>query len=285
MIIGYHTNGCRHHDLAAAARTLSDLGYGGIEVNLLRRWESDLAGSRELNEGLEECRRLGLEIVVSAGDPYVLGIERFRPTLFDPDFPRRRHRLEFIAAAIALAGRWEAGVVTFNSGHLRLADPAQAEAWLVEGLAELCDRAEAAGVRLALEPEPGHFIQTTRDYHAVRQAVSRPALGMNLDVGHVVCLESRPLPDVIAAEAGSILNVHFEDIAGRRHLHLPPGEGDADLTGALRALRRAGFNGTVSLELPSHSHCFPETARAGMEMMKRLMQEAAAAPHGDGEGS
>ena len=55
--------------------------------------------------------------------------------------------------------------------------------------------------------------------------------------------------DGIAKLRGRIAHVHLSDCDGQKHGDLPPGRGVVDFPPYLEALAKAGFDGTVSIEL------------------------------------
>jgi protein FrlC len=76
---------------------------------------------------------------------------------------------------------------------------------------------------IGIEYEPGLLIETAAEVRRLIDEVNHPALGANLDIGHAVCAGENPL-ESIELLAGRIWNVHIEDIRGRKHFHLIPGE-------------------------------------------------------------
>jgi sugar phosphate isomerase/epimerase len=128
-------------------------------------------------------------------------------------------------------------------------------AWLDEGLRALCRDAAERGVRIALEPEPGHLIETMADFWALAERVG-PELGLTLDVGHVVCTESEPPEAVIgqALASGRLAHVQIEDIQDRTHAHLPFGEGEMEFPPILHAFLTGGYQDYLGVELSRHSH-------------------------------
>jgi L-ribulose-5-phosphate 3-epimerase len=253
----YNTNGLRQHDGPSAIRLLARLGYDAVELSLLEQHHDPLRGSRRgldaIRAALEET---GLDVVVGAGVPLALSAERFEPTLFHPDPKGRALRRRFLEAAtdVAAALGSRCLVVCTGSRHPEV-EPATAQARLDEGLDSLCRYAHARGVRIAVEPEPGHLIESLGDYRALKARVG-PLLGLTLDVGHVVCTEGGSPADEIAAVLADEHpeHVQIEDIGDRRHEHLPFGEGEIDFPPILAAFARAGYRGYLGVELSRHSH-------------------------------
>ena len=80
--------------------------------------------------------------------------------------------------------------------------------------------AEAQGVAIALEPEPGMVIDTTAAFYALHESLRPLELKITLDIGHLMCQGESPLAEYITAAAGRLVNVHLDDM--RRLLGLLP---------------------------------------------------------------
>jgi len=272
--IAYNTNGLREHDGPSAIRLLARLGYNAVELSLLEQHYDPLRGSpTQLRDIQAALRETGLGVVVGAGVPLALSDERFEPSLFHPDPEGRALRQRFLEASIDLAAELRSRCLVFCTGVRRPeVDPAQALAWLDEGLAALCDHGATRDVRIALEPEPGHLIESLEDYRSLQARVG-PALGLTLDVGHVVCTESKPPAAVIAEVLAEKHpdHVQIEDIRDRKHEHLPFGEGEIDFPPILQTFINAGYAGHLGVELSRHSH---EADRRAAESLAFLRHAA-----------
>ncbi|MCC6176887.1 MAG: sugar phosphate isomerase/epimerase [Chloroflexi bacterium] len=253
----YNTNGLREHDGPSAVRLLASLGYDAIELSLLAQHYDPLRGASEQLAGIEDAlRETGLGVVVGAGVPLALSDERFEPSLFHPDPDGRALRLRFLRASVQTAARLGSTCLVFCTGALRPdVERGQAVAWLDEGLRALCQEGTEWGVRIALEPEPGHLIETMADYWALAERVG-PELGLTLDVGHIVCTEAESPEEVIgqAVASSRLAHVQIEDIRDRTHHHLPFGEGQMVFPPILRAFLSGGYQGYLGVELSRHSH-------------------------------
>ena len=113
---------------------------------------------------------------------------------------------------------------------------------------ELVGIAEARGVILAEEFEPNFVAGSTADLHRLFGAIPSPALTANLDLGHVFLCDPDPMA-AIASLAGKISHCHAENMGRGVHQHLPPDEGDMDLSQYFAALR-----GIEPVALPGRVH-------------------------------
>jgi sugar phosphate isomerase/epimerase len=57
---------------------------------------------------------------------------------------------------------------------------------------------------------------------------------------------------VIEEGNGEVVNVHLEDIKGRKHVHLPIGQGDIDFEDVFNGLKAIGYSGLINAEFNSN---------------------------------
>jgi L-ribulose-5-phosphate 3-epimerase len=265
MLLGYNTNGFASHSLDDALRVIAGLGYRSVGITLdhhaLNPYADDLAPRVTRCRAL--LRELDLQPVVETGARFLLDPWRKHwPTLLDDDKAARQRRADFLRRAVEIAVGLKAHVVSVWSGAAPAeAAPEALDARLVEGLRSLCERAQARGVVVGLEPEPGMYVENMADFERVARAVDHPALGLTLDVGHAHITEECGAVETIQRFAPQLRNVHLEGMSRAVHDHLPPWEGDLDLRAVWQALGAAGYEGAATFELSRHSHAAVETAR------------------------
>jgi hypothetical protein len=148
---------------------------------------------------------------------------------------------------------------------------------LVERLGELVPFAAAAGVRLAIEPEPGMLVETVDDALRLRTALGDPVtVGITVDLGHCVAVEPQGVVGALRAAGDLLLNVQVDDMMPGVHEHLELGTGQLDLVAAFATLSKIGYRGVAAVELPRHSFDAPRLARTSMEA---IMSALSAEPH------
>jgi sugar phosphate isomerase/epimerase len=272
MRLGYNTNGFAHHRLEDAIAILADLGYQSVALTLdhhaLDPYDLDLTRERLLVGSLLRERRL--RSVVETGARFLLDPRRkHQPTLLDATEEGRDHRLDFLQRAVDLARDLGSDAVSFWSGQASAPAPdGELMGHLVDGCRWLCEYAAKFGVRLAFEPEPGMFIDTTPRFAELHERVGHPSFGLTLDVGHLHCMGELPIAEHIRRWKDWLWNVHIEDMRRGVHEHLMFGEGEVDFGEVLGALREVGYAGGVHVELSRHSHDAVETARRAMEFLR-----------------
>ncbi|MFD7433766.1 sugar phosphate isomerase/epimerase family protein [Streptomyces sp. NPDC059861] len=277
---GYGTNGLADLRLDDALALLADLGYDGVGLTLDHMHLDPLAPdlSARTRRVAQRLDALGLGVTVETGARYVLDPRRKHgPSLLDPEPDDRARRVDLLLRAVRVAADLGAHAVHCFSGILPPGTDADT-AWkrLADSLTPVLDAATAAGIPLAVEPEPGHLLATLDDFHVLRRALGDPgALGLTLDIGHCQCLEPLPPADCIRAAGPWLRHVQIEDMRRGVHEHLPFGEGEIDFPPVLAALAATGYQGLTVVELPRHSHAGPHHAGLALPFLR-----AAAPPDG-----
>ena len=275
ITLAFSTNAYTNFPLPEACDRIAAAGYKAVEVL------ADVPHAYPVGYGVHEARRLrerleGLDLrcvaingntAMGYFDPAPAALT-FEPSLIAPQEVSRQDRLGIIRGVLALANRLGAPVVTITTGQKPLSgEPAAVlRQRLLEGLEHVCRAADLAGVDVAIEPEPGQFIETTAALRDLLDEVDHPRLGANLDVGHAVCVGDDPAESVRAL-AGRLKHLHLEDIRGRRHWHLIPGLGDMDFVAIRRALDGVGYSGAAAVELYTYKD---EPDRAAAEAYRVL---------------
>jgi len=268
---GYGTNGFANHRLEEALEVIAELGYEGVALTLDHDHVDPFAAdaARQVGRAADKLRDLGLAVVIETGARFLLDPWRkHAPTLLHDD---RGRRLEFLRRACVIGADLGAEAVSFWAG-VRPDDVDPDSAWkrLVDGVGEL---AGVSTVPLGFEPEPGMLVQDIADWRRLHRELGEPStLGITLDIGHCRCLEDLSVPECVAAVAQHLVNVQIDDMRRGVHEHLEFGEGEIDFPPVLRALRAAGYQGLVAVELPRHSHAAPDVARRSIEFLRRAAE-------------
>ena len=208
------------------ASTLARLGYSGIGYT----------GVRDLESRSKACKAHGLRIV-SFYEPFDVGSKA-------PVSPGVLRQLSLIR---------NTGAVLWV--YLRGDAP---EASVVSKLKALADQAGEHGVRVAIYPHAGVYVETAE--HALRlvQKVGRQNFGMAINVCHELRAGNADRLATVVADSGehlflvSINGASHVDNPEREHgwerLIQPLGEGDLDLLPFLGELRRVGYSGPIGLQ-------------------------------------
>lgn len=111
--------------------------------------------------------------------------------------------------------------------------------------AELAERAAPHGIRMMVEHVPDQ-ITGIDDIRTILDHDRR--LGFHLDVGHAHIGGDR-LEGLLKAFADRLCHVHLSDNRGREDDHMPLGAGRIDWPRAIRLIKQAGYDATITLEV------------------------------------
>jgi fructoselysine 3-epimerase len=82
--------------------------------------------------------------------------------------------------------------------------------------------------------------------------LKHPRFGANLDIGHSQVI-GESIPQVVELLGDQIWNMHVEDIPGRKHYHMIPGEGSLDWPAFRDALWATAYSRFLTVELYTHT--------------------------------
>src|SRR5687767_932241 len=266
MKLAFSTNAYTRHTLIDALRGIRAAGFTGVEI--LADVPHAYPGSIDhaTTESIRrELDRLGLTVSnincnCSFGywrhappEPY------FEPSLISPNPQHREDRASLILKALDFAKAVGAANVSITSGRcLGGMPPERAARQFGESIRPILDRADALGVNVGIECEPGLYLEYVAELREWIDRLKHPRFGANLDVGHSQVIGER-IPDVVRLLGDRIWNLHVEDIPGRKHYHMIPGEGTLDWRSLGDALRQIGYSRYLTVELYTHT-ADPQTA-------------------------
>ena len=118
----------------------------------------------------------------------------------------------------------------------------------LHSLRELLLTSKELGMTLMIENLPGHF----NTVHQLAELLEPlPDLALHLDIGHTNLIVHENTTEAILEAYGKRLrHVHLHDNkGGSADLHLPLGAGTLDTPRCIRALKKAGYDGTITLEV------------------------------------
>jgi sugar phosphate isomerase/epimerase len=118
----------------------------------------------------------------------------------------------------------------------------------LQSLREINKTARDFGLGLMIENLPGHY-NTVHQLAPLLDAM--PDLGFHLDIGHAnLIVEHNSADELINTFGPRLRHAHFHDNkGGDKDLHMPLGTGNIDFRRHIRALRKQGFDGTITLEV------------------------------------
>lgn len=255
----YHAQRLRHAHLAEVAAH----GFGAVEI-IATRSHVDYHDPAALDEvagwlAREQLRLHSLHAPV---------MERYEGgwvnplSIASPDEEARALAVRETTAALGLARRAPLSVLVVHPGlQDSLLSPAahNSREAAVRSIEEIAAAALPLGVRIALEVIPTSM-GTADALVELLDELDAPEIGACLDFGHAHM--QGDVVDAIESLSGVLAATHVHDNHGQRDEHLVPFEGTIDWAGALMALQKIGYDGTMMLELASADPAAPALDRA-----------------------
>jgi sugar phosphate isomerase/epimerase len=260
MKLAFSTNAYTRFPLLDALRGIKAAGFDGVEIlaDVPHAYPDAIDDSLVANIRHELAR---LKLAVSnvnvncsfgywrdaPPEPY------FEPSLISPNPKHRADRTRLILKALEFARGIGAANISITSGRcLGGMPPDKAAGQFAESIKPILDRADELKVNVGIECEPGLYLEYIAELKDWIDRLGHPRLGANLDIGHSQVI-GEEIPQVVAMLADRIWNLHVEDIPGRKHYHLIPGEGTLDWISLRDALKSIAYNRYLTVELYTHT--------------------------------
>ncbi len=245
MRLGYSTWGMPTVPADRAIAELARIGFDSTELTVIPGWSSELdtldAAERKRLRGLLDSH--GLRLAAIAGHRSLLATDpaEHRENL------RRLHGA--IDLAVDLAGAEGVPSLDTTAG----AAPGQWEQVkdrLVDELGRLCDYAAARGVLVGIEPHVNSSLNQPATVLWLLEQVRRPNLRVAFDISHFN-VQGIPIEVSVPALAPHSCFTHVKDERGvvPNFEFLIPGEGEFDYVRYLKAMRAAGYEEDICVEV------------------------------------
>jgi sugar phosphate isomerase/epimerase len=276
--LAFSTNAFKKNTLEEAIDAIADAGYTGVElmadVPHAHPDSMDAGRIAQIQKRIAN-RRLSVSNI-NAFTLFAKG-DTYHPTWIEDDADRRDLRIEHTIQCVELAAKMSTGTVSLQPGGPLIGSKtsrAEAGRRFADGLRQVLPTAKKFNVILAIEPEPGLFIETSTEYLEFKNEYFRaePLVKMNCDIGHLFCVGEDPA-EVIRAMPEHVAHVHLEDIGKNCvHQHLAPGKGAIDFAAVLAALDGVGYKGWVTVELYPYETTAANVAKNAFEYLKPLLK-------------
>ncbi len=158
---------------------------------------------------------------------------------------------------------FEPRVIVFHPGYDRWRFDGDVALWRENSLLTwkpLAERAEALGVRLALE---NVFEENPSIFRGLLEAVDSPYLCWCLDTGHGHLFSEVPIIEWIEVLGARLVEIHLHDNHRRADEHLPLGHGQIDFPGVFLSLQRKNLQPIFTLEPHLREHLEPSLEALG----------------------
>lgn len=156
---------------------------------------------------------------------------------------------------------------------------------IVPAIREVADYARTKGVKTSLENH-GFYMQESKRVEKLIKAVKHPNYGLTIDMGNFLCVNEEPV-GAVKRLAKYAQMAHVKDFHVREKSTKPPtgwfdtpteialrgaicGHGEIDIPAEIKLLKRAGYDGFLSLEFEGMEE--PVGAvRAGLDYLRPLV--------------
>ena len=166
----------------------------------------------------------------------------------------RRASVKEMLGSLEVAAGLEPLKVVIHPGYimgLSTFVPEQAKQYAMESLETIVERAHQLGLCLCVENmfPRSKWLVNPEDFVEILERF--PTLNLTLDTGHAHLSdpEDRTCVEFIEKFPDRIGHVHTNDNLGDEDTHLPIGVGSVDFPKITKALKEAGYNDTVTLEV------------------------------------
>ena len=260
-------------------------GYGLEWVEIRQIWghtyntEATPEQIRRIRELLDQY---GFRVSVVSTALYKCTLPGTQPLRTSKDIYPYSGQMDLLKRAAERAHAW--GTETLRGfSFWRVAQPEGIAGRIAEELEKAASVARGEGVRLVIEDEGSCNVGTGHELARLLAAVKAPNVGANWDVGNPWFGGEVSFPsgyDVLPKDR--IWHLHLKGVAceapGKQCHEAPPDQGNIDLVGQLRALRRDHYTGTMSLECEYHAPGMThlQTTQRSMEGLLKVAAMAAA---------
>ena len=275
--LAFSTNAFKKNTFEEALRAIAGIGYTAVELmaDLHHAYPPIMTPART---AAIKALLAELKLTVSNVNAFTLFAcgDTYRPTWIEDSAAERKRRVEHTLGGIRLAADFDCQTISLQPGGPMIGSTmtrAEAARRFAEGLEQCVPLAKEKNVTLAIEPEPGLFIQTAAEYLEFKNAhfKNEPAIQMNCDCGHLFCCGEDPA-EVIRNHAEHVRHIHIEDIGVNRvHQHLTPGKGAMDFPAIFEAVDKAGYKRPVTVELYPYEATAAGVAKMAYDHLKPMI--------------
>jgi len=238
-------------DVAGVASAMRQLGIDRVNLALKPAFRDD--GEAYLDAVRRQNWTFSATTIGFAQEDYST-LESIRATggiLPDESWPENRR---IVVRAAEITAELEVRYLTMHAGFIESDDPARARR-LRDRLLSLADEAGRRGIFLLMETGQ----ETASSLRALLEELNHPALGVNFDPANMILYGKGNPVEAVRTLGPWIKHVHIKDAVRTRQpgtwgTEVPWGDGEVGAEPFLRALREAGFSGTLAIEREGGNH-------------------------------
>jgi inosose dehydratase len=220
-------------DTTEAVRDLAAAGYAGTEV-----FDGDLLAYADRPDALLE--------VLAAADVELVSVYSGANFIYDDIAEDEFAKIE---RAAMLASRFGASRLVFGGGARRAGGASAGDIRaLGRGLDRAAEIADEYGLAASYHPHLGTLVEAP---DALEQLFDACTVAFCPDTAHLAAGGGDPVA-LIERYGDRLGHVHLKDLDTKRTTFMPLGEGDLDFDAILRAVRQAGYDDWLMVELDAY---------------------------------
>jgi sugar phosphate isomerase/epimerase len=273
-------------EFAEAARLCAGLGFDSIELTVSDGWTTDVMK-------IARDEPAGWKRILADVGLVVTSLTANAPIIGDDGLWRKSR--ERLARSLELAAELQSpgqrmpislGAHRPEVDYGGLPPVTSEQRWrderamVIDRFSELASLADRLQARVALEPHVGSVVCSAARALEVRDAVGHDAFGINLDISHFA-VQGVPTAEVVDALGAVAIACEVKDQTGVAPYFkfLIPGEGDFDYADFIRRMARAGYDGSISVEISVLRQRLPgydphAAARRSYEVLSKAFEAA-----------
>lgn len=183
----------------------------------------------------------------------------------------RKRQISLVKHGIERAAQLKTKILRVFAGYVKpdFPDYRKAREVLVTSFKEVSSFAKERGITLALENH-GQLCAKTDEILDLLDEVDSPNLKLNLDIGNFLQVDEDPVSSVKKL-AHLAVHTHIKDYkkSGEKIIPVVLGEGEVDLDGCLRTLKKKEYQGYLSIEYEAEID-----SKAGVERNLKALRKS-----------
>jgi len=247
-------------DFSTAVEIGTDWGIRAFEIRGLCSGRVPYVSQRDIERVLQVKEEFGIEISAISPGAFKVPVDSAEA---------ERHLEDMLPRTYELARRLESGLVIIFGFHKPKGSQGKYPSRVVELLRKAAEDASREGILLALENEPGCWVDTGRAAAEIVKKIGHPKLRLNWDPCNSLSSGGNPYPEEYEELKDLMAHLHIKDLRDGRYV--PAGEGDVDWRGQLGALIRDGFDGYYTIE--THYGPKVKASKRCLENLRRMVLE------------
>lgn len=281
MRCGFHLASLPHHDMAAIARPLSEMGYRLVAIRVPSFFMTADEGTIASWVKRMACfREAGIDIVLDAD-----GL--FMTDPWNAEVPRLAAESESLAReaillrSIEFASQIGCRLITFSVGRSDSDEDAESILRrIAAAITRMVVHASEVNVAIAIKPVLGSAIETASHFRRLLQwlpesVASDPALGWAADVAVMARRGEMPIGDRLERDSDRLLCIYLSDVSqgvvGDRRF----GEGDLAIDRIVEAIGELPFCGPLIVRIEGFGEAGLSIAKEAIDIVNRGRGECA----------